>query len=107
VREELDVLERTGDAPFGHPVRATTHNRLALPPDVARLRVVHLADAVEDRGFAGPIGTDYGEQLSRTYLEGHISDGLDTLERQADAVKLQKRVGQPGFGHDSHRLRRL
>ena len=107
MRKEFDVLERTGNAQFGYPVWAATHDGLALPPDVALLRVVHLADAVEDRSLTGPVGTDDGVQLFGPDLKGHVGDGLDPLEPQADAVHLKQWFVLLGTVHESHRFRRL
>jgi hypothetical protein len=42
---------------------ASAHQRLALPPDLALLGPVDLVEAVEDRGLAGSVGTDDGEQF--------------------------------------------
>ena len=125
LREQLDVLERAGDAEGGNPVGPDPFDALAAPADVADLRDVHLADGVEDRRLAGAVGPDDGEQLAVGDGERHVVDRHHAAEAQLDRIDLQQPVGVSvrvlvgpprrhgrcedvgGATHDSQRFRRL
>ena len=107
VGEQFDVLEGPGDAPGRDLVGPQAHDRLALPADVAFLRVVHLIEAVEDRRLPGAVRADDGEQLPGGDREAHAVEGGEAPEDEADAVDLEQRPFSGCVGHDSHRLRRL
>ena len=90
LREQLDVLERAGDAQGGDLVRAQTLDAAALPADVADLGDVHLADGVEDRGLAGAVGADDREQLAAVDAERDVVDRQHPAEAQLDVVELEQ-----------------
>ena len=79
----------------------------ALPADVADLGDVHLADRVEDRRLAGPVGADDREQLALVDRERDVVDREDAAEAELDPVDLEQRAPGPGRRHDSHLFRRL
>jgi hypothetical protein len=61
---EPEVLERPRDSAARDRVGREADERLPAPPDVASGRLVHGADAVEERGLPGPVGPDDGERLT-------------------------------------------
>jgi hypothetical protein len=101
VFEQLDVLEGPGQAGPGDAVRLQPGQVAAVEADAALLGPVQARQAVEQRGLAGAVGADDGEQLARPDLEAHRAEGPDAGEAQVQVVDPQQRAG-----HDSHRLRR-
>jgi hypothetical protein len=72
--EELDELERPGDAVRGDPVRRKALDRRLAEHDLPRVRRVEAADAVEQARLAGAVRPDQGRERA----------GID---RHADAVQ--------------------
>ena len=111
LREQLDVLERAGDAEGGDPVGTDPLDALALPADVTDLGDVDLADGVEDRCLAGTVGPDDREQLAMSDGERHVVDRHHAAEAQLNPIDLQQPhvVGcvVRQLAHDSQRFRRL
>jgi hypothetical protein len=104
VLEQLDVLEGAGDARAGDAVGLLANQLAAEEADGAPLRPVQARQAVEQRGLAGAVGPDDGEQLAGPDLEGDGPQGPDAGEAEVDVGDPQDRLG--GGAHDSHRLRR-
>jgi hypothetical protein len=113
IGEQLDVLERAGNAELGDLVRGLADQIGAGEGDTARLRAVHPGQHVEDRGLACAVRADDREQLVAADRERDPVDGPDARERQSHVVEFEHRPVDvlPGAlcrrGHDSHRLRRL
>jgi hypothetical protein len=101
VLEQLDVLEGPGHAGAGDAVGLEPDQVAAGEADGALLGPVQAREAVEQRGLAGAVGTDDGEQLVGPDLERHRPQGADAGEAEVQLVDLEHRAG-----HDSHRLRR-
>jgi hypothetical protein len=101
VLEQLDVLEGAGHAGAGDAVGLDPDQVAAAEADGPLLGPVQARQAVEQRGLAGAVGADDGEQLVLADLERHRPQGLETGEAQVQVVDLEQRAG-----HDSHRLRR-
>ena len=95
ILEQLDVLEGAGDAELGDLVRRHLGDVAALEEQLARGRVVEPRDQVEDRGLAGAVGADDGEDLALFDAEAHAVDRLEAAELQGDAVDRE----------EAHRLR--
>lgn len=93
--EQLNVLERAGDAELSDEVGAMPHDRLALPVDVALLGSVHLGDGVEDRRLSCAVRTDDRKKLTLINVETHVMDGSDATKPQGDAVGFED-----VFAHD-------
>ncbi len=116
LREQLDVLEGAGDPQVGDAIRAHPEEVLAHEPDRPLLGVIHARDAVEDRGLAGAVGTDDGEQLPGLDREAHVVDGGDAGKRQGHVLEIEnRRAGRVADGkdlvehacsHDNHRFLR-
>src|ERR1700737_2331351 len=95
ILEQFDILEGAGDAEPGDAEGGRLGNVLILEINPARGRAVDPRDQVEDRAFAGPVGTDDREYLALLYRE---ADGIDRLE----APEMQREI----FGAEiAHRFR--
>jgi len=56
--EKFDILKSTCNAQFGNAVGRNTENVLTLVQDLTFLRRVESADAIEQAGFTGPVGSN-------------------------------------------------
>ncbi len=101
ILEQFDVLERAGNPQCSDAVGFHAEDALAVEADGALLRVVHTIQTVENRGLAGTVGADDGEQLPRLDLEGHPVESDDARKRKTDILDDEHRT------HDNHRFRRL
>ena len=116
LRKQLDVLERACHPEIGDLVRFEAEEVAPLEPNRPLLRVIHAADAVEDRSLAGAVGTDDGEYLAATNGERHAVDRLHTGKRKMDVVDLEKGTAiddgwrqnlvEKAGPHDNHRFLR-
>src|SRR5258705_2761930 len=88
--EEGDVLERARDAERGHVGRRQVRALLAGEPDAALERVIEAADDVEERGLAGAVGADDGQDLAALDLEAHLVQRHQRAEAHADGLHFQQ-----------------
>ena len=84
---EADVLECAGDAQLRHPVGAG-QVMFALKEQLALLRPVEAADAVEHRSLARAVGADNGANLTCMYVEVDLVEDGSTPKREGDALNL-------------------
>src|ERR1700687_4081200 len=95
ILEQFDILEGAGDPEFGDAERRLFGDVLVLEIDPARCRAVDPRDQVEDRAFAGPVGTDDRQYLALLYRE---ADGVDRFQ----AAEMKREI----FGAEiAHRFR--
>ncbi len=92
--EELDVLEGPGDAQLGDLVRAQPGQVVGgtVPvhkADLALLRMVEAADAVEQAGLAGAVGSDDGEDFPVSHVQTDAAQGSHATEVQADVFNQE------------------
>ncbi len=78
--EQADVLERAGHATGGDGVRWHAEHRLAVEVDVALRRRVQTGEHVEERGLAGAVGTDEGDDRAERDVEVDVVDGGEAAE---------------------------
>jgi len=91
--KQRDVLEGASDADFGDPVRRPVQDAPAFHQDVACARLIEPAQAIEKRGFAGPVRADQAQNLAMTHLERHAVQGDNAAEYDADiANRKQRRI---------------
>ena len=90
VSEKLDVLEGAGNAGGGDAVRLAPDQFEAVDTDAAGLRAVEAGYAVEDRGLAGAVGADQGQDLPRGEREPHAMQGLHAAEGDLQAADFQQ-----------------
>src|ERR1700694_510584 len=93
--EGFDDLERAADAELGHPMGRQAGNRYAVQENVAAVRVIDAADAVEQRGLARSVGPDDADDVALGDLEGHAVHGGHSAEALGDAAQLQLRLHLP------------
>ena len=62
---------------------------LAVESDAAGRRTVETADQLEERALAGPVGTDYGDDLAVVDPERHARDCREAAEAFRDRVNLE------------------
>ena len=79
-REQPCVLERPAEAQNGPAVRRLVRHVAAQEENPAGCRSHEAADRIEDRGLAGPVGTDETENLALMQLEGCPVNRLHTAE---------------------------
>ena len=51
---------------------------VTIKEDAALIRVIKVADTVEQAGLSSPIRANYGENLALINVETNIAQGLDT-----------------------------
>ena len=72
--------------------RATRHHDRAL------LRRVDAGERVEQRGLAGAVGTDHGEDLAALHLHRDVVEADDAAESQRDVLDVEDHVSAPISG---------
>ena len=88
--EEGEVLEGSADAEIGDAVGRRPQQRAALEEDVALVRGVEAAEAIEKGGLAGAVGADQADDLPLVDVEGDAVESDDAAETQAHAVDPEK-----------------
>src|SRR2546421_2502490 len=91
VGEEPNLLKGPSDAQLGDPVGLQPGDVLALEDDRSRRRGIDSGDRVEERGFAGSVGPDQGEDLAFADLKGGLVDSRQTTEALRQSVDYQDR----------------
>ena len=84
---EADILECAGDAQLRHSVGAC-QVIFALEEQLALLRPVEAADAVEHRSLARAVGANNGANLTCMYVEVDLVEDGSTPKREGDALNL-------------------
>ena len=93
-REELDVLERSGDAEAGDLVRRQARELVGyalltgVEGDRAALRVIEPAHAVEQARLAGAIGPDDRVDMPLGHREAHVLKGHHPAESELNVADL-------------------
>src|SRR3989449_10023024 len=90
--EESDVLEGAGDAERGDVGRLEVRPVLAVENDPSLVRMVEATDRVEQRGLAGAVGTDDGQDLAVTDPQAHLVQRHERAKADADARHLEERA---------------
>jgi len=62
--EQGDILEGSSDTESRYSVRREFCDILAVKNDLSRLKRIDLVDAIDEGGFAGPVGADDGHYFS-------------------------------------------
>ena len=80
---------------------------LSLEVDLALLRLVEAADAVQKSGLAGAVRPDDGQDLISPDIQTDVRKRIDTAEAQRDIVNPDDgallALGQALFSRDRHR----
>ena len=84
---EADVLECAGDAQLRHSVGAC-QVMFALKEQLALLRPVEAADAVEHRSLARAVGADNGADFTSKHVKLDLVEDGSTPKREGDALNL-------------------
>jgi hypothetical protein len=84
VLEQLDVLERAGDAEARDPVGRHLGDVLILEEDPSRGRAIDPRNQVEDRALAGAVRPDDRQDLALLDREGHRVDRLQATEMKRE-----------------------
>ena len=82
--EQLDVLERAGDAAFGHLVGTQAHDALALPADVAACGRYTWEMALKIEVLPAPLGPMMANSSPGPDVEADVVDGGHATEPQGD-----------------------
>ena len=80
VLKQLGVLKGPRDAEGRDIVRRHPCDVLAVEMDRPARRLIEPADQVDDRGFAGAVRANDGENLARLDVETDAIDGLHAAE---------------------------
>ena len=80
-----EVLEDGGDAEVLGLGRATDPDGLAVEGDVAVVGGVDARDHLDERGLAGAVVADQGDDLTRPDVHVDVREGLDGAEALGDA----------------------
>src|SRR5208283_6145891 len=89
--EQPDVLECTGDAEPGDGVRPQPGDAPPLETDCAAGGGDEAGDEVEQRGLAGPVGTDDAEDFLVANAQGMVVDGAKPSKVLGQSVDLKKK----------------
>ena len=89
VQRDLDMLEGTCYPMRSYPVRTEVGYVLLIQVDVALVGVVHTADAVEQSGLPGSIGSYYSKNPIGRHLEAYVRQYFEPTEGHADLVDPQ------------------
>src|SRR5215217_6754647 len=90
--EQGDVLERAGDAAARRLRRPHFPPRHPLEGDAALAWVVEAVDAVEHRGLAGAVRTDYSADLALPDVERDVGKGFHAAKAQRHVLHLEEHV---------------
>ncbi len=99
-KEHLQVLERARQPARRQHMRRQIGDVLSEQHDLAARRLIKPRDHVEQRGLAGAVRSDDGENLARIDRERHVIDGADAAEIDAETLRRQ-------HAHDGLRRNRL
>ena len=94
--EQRQVLEGARDADLGDAMRRPRQQRAPGEQDVAPVRRVEAADAIEQRRLAGAVRTDQAEDLALVQRERDAVERDDAAEPQRDVANLEQRAGVTG-----------
>ena len=86
VVEELDALPRPGQAEPGAGVGRKGREVTAVELDPA-LAAHEPGDGVDERGLAGPVGSDQPDELALADLQVDVDEGADSAEAHRDPVR--------------------
>src|SRR5215467_3373352 len=89
VVKQSEVLEGAADAERSPCIGRQRRDVAALVEKRAFARPVTARDAVDDRGFAGAVRPDDGEQLAALDAETDISERAHAAEPQRHAARLK------------------
>ena len=89
--EGLQALERAPEAQPGPLVGRHVGDVPTLEPDLAGVGLVEAGEAVEERGLAGPVGTDQRSDAARRHLQRDVVDCEQTAEALDDGIGLEER----------------
>src|SRR5262249_3776640 len=92
--EDVDVLERAGDAAPHDRVRRLAQEALAREDDRARVGLVEAGDQVEERRLAGAVRPDQPDDLAGLDVERHVVDGDDAAETPPYVLEREQRQGR-------------
>ena len=91
-------LKGAPDAERGDVRRRGAVERPAVEPDVAAVRPVEPAQAIEQRGLAGAVRTDQADDAARGDGEAHVLERDDAAEAHGDVGDFQQRRISADFG---------
>ena len=87
-REQPDVLERAGDAEGADLVSLEAPELLTVEGHRAFGRLVDTGEKVEERGLAGTVRTDEGDDLALVDVQVDVRKGLEAPEHHRHLVSL-------------------
>ena len=95
-REQREVLERAADAEIGNAVRRQRQQRAIAETDIASLRRVEPAQAVEQRRLSRAVGADEPDDLTFRHVERHTVERNDAAEAHGEIADGEKRLARRG-----------
>ena len=95
VAKQRQILKRAADADLGDPVRRLVEDGLALKLNVAMVRRVEPAEAIEQGGLAGAVRADQAQEHALGHVERHVVERDDAAETHADILDRQQRRSRP------------
>src|SRR5574343_1964476 len=90
--EQGNVLEGSRDVLLGRHVRLHLLALVAVPEDLAFLRVVHAVDDVQHRAFSRTVRADDGADFVFLDVEGNVGQRLDAAEAQGNVLQVENDV---------------
>ena len=90
--KQLDMLEDARNAVRDNLMSAQAQEILGLETDAPAAGIVDASEQVEQRGLAGPVGSDQRVDLTCPYGEfDPLEGGAEAAEALADVVRLEER----------------
>src|SRR5207248_10437496 len=77
------------------PVGSQASDRGGLPANVAGVRAIEPADAVEQGGLAGAVRSDDAQDITLLDLEGDAGEGVDAAETLAEVAHREQAHSGP------------
>ncbi len=83
---EGNILKCPTQAQSGTFVRGEGRDILIIYTYLPVVRMVKSRDNVQNRGFAGPVGSDNGENFSRLHIKTDIGEDFQAAKGQGDIM---------------------
>src|SRR5438067_13058859 len=88
--EELRVLECLDNAGLGDLMRLAAVQLVSFPQQLAFGRKIHARNQIEQRRFAGPVGTEDADDVAFVQRKRHVGYGHQSAESLGQMTNLKQ-----------------
>src|SRR5690606_14095351 len=93
--EDLPALGDLPDAEVADAVAVEAGDLLALEADGARARLEDPRDGADERGLAGAVGADEGDDLAGAHRQAHLVERLGVAVVDGEVTNIQHQCTAP------------